>query len=344
MPKQQQTRENQRKAAPWILGLVLSAVGLLLAAALLGLFYQRVAVSRERRLYRMPGILIDVGGYRMHINCTGRGSPAVVLDSGLGDSFNSWRKVQAPISAFTQVCSYDRAGLGYSDSSPLPRTSNVIAEELQRLLVKSRVPPPYVLVGHSFGGFNVRLYASQNPSSVVGMVLVDSAHPDQLNRFPPAVKKMWDDQIRGAEFFELEIPFGIPRLRQICGSGPLEVALNCTFHSARAWVAEFKAFRENGMQTRATGPFVDLPLAVLSHDPEKLLPELPADAGKVFNKLWEEMQEELTHLSTHGVQKIAKDSSHYIQLDRPDLVIEGVRNVVDEARRSSSSNKDDREH
>ena len=103
----------------------------------------------------------------------------------------------------------------------------------------------------------------------------------------------------------LRIPFGIPRLRQICGSDPLEVALNCTFHSARAWVAEFKAFRENGVQTSATGPFVDLPLAVLSHDPEKRLPELPADAGKVFNKLWEEMQEDLTHLSTHGVQKIA---------------------------------------
>src|SRR2546430_6631778 len=122
----------------------------------------------------MPGRLVENGGYKLHLDCTGEGTPTLVLDSGLGDSYISWRKVQPEMAKFTRVCSYDRAGLGFSDSSPRPRTSKVIAEELHALVHNVGISDPIVLVGHSMGGYDVRVYASLYRNDVAGMVLVDA--------------------------------------------------------------------------------------------------------------------------------------------------------------------------
>ena len=268
----------------------------------------------------------------MHIDCIGEGSPTVILESGLGDSYISWRRVQPRIAKFTRVCSYDRAGLGYSESSSQPRTSEVIAGELHALLRAAGVAPPYVLVGHSMGGFDVRLYASLYRNEVAGMVLVDASHPDQENRFPPELKNLEGTEIREAEFLEFTMPFGVPRLLDLCDEDPKERAAQCNFKSTREEIAELNGFKESAAQTAATGSLGDLPLAVLSHDPDKPSVELPADLAKPVNEAWEKMQEELAHLSTRGMQTIAKNSSHYIQIDRPDVVIEAVRGVVEQAR------------
>jgi pimeloyl-ACP methyl ester carboxylesterase len=257
---------------------------------------------------------------------------AVILDSGLGDSFYSWRKVQSQIAEFTEVCSYDRAGFGYSDHSPLPRRSQIFAEELAKLLVNAQIPRPYILVGHSLGGANIRVYASENLSSVAGMILVDSVHPDQWNRLPAAIWKIQQEQGREAKKFEWEALFGIPRLKRACGSDPRDIALNCTFESGRTWAAEIALLRESLDDARPTGPFGDLPLTVLSHDPEKLIEEFPPELRTTFNLVWEQMQEELVHVSGFGKQVIAKNSSHYIQIDRPELVIEEVHKIVNHTR------------
>ncbi|HEX8881763.1 MAG TPA: alpha/beta hydrolase, partial [Candidatus Acidoferrum sp.] len=126
-----------------------------------------------------PGRLVDVGGYRLKINCGGRGSPTVLLESGLGDVLSEWRPVQLQISTFTRVCSYDRAGYGESDAGPLPRTSLQISRELHALLQNAGEHPPYILVGHSFGGYNVRVFNGEFRNEVVGMVLADSPQEDQ---------------------------------------------------------------------------------------------------------------------------------------------------------------------
>jgi pimeloyl-ACP methyl ester carboxylesterase len=310
-------------------------IGLVLALA--GMIYENISEARDRRFNPEDGRLFDVGGFKMHMDCTGEGSPAVILESGLGDSYVSWRKVQPQIAKFTRVCSYDRAGIGYSDSSSQPRTSGVIAGELHALLQAARIAPPYVLVGHSMGGYNVRLYASLYPSEVTGMVLVDASHPDQDNRFPPELKNMEGSWLREAEFLEYTSPLGIPRLMGLCDQDPVLRAAECNFHSAREGVAELKGFAESAVQTAATGSLGDMPLAVLSHDPEKPSADLPADLAKPTNEAWEKMQEELAHLSTRGTQVIAKNSSHYIQLDRPDVVIDAVRGVVEQARMAQNS-------
>src|SRR5437868_14963164 len=137
----------------------LSLVGLLL----LGLLSQALASGLDASHYPPPGKLVDVGGYRLHINCTGTGSPTVILDAGLGGTSLDWSKIQPAVARFTRVCSYDRAGYGWSESGPGPRTSPQIVKELHLLLVHAQVNGPYLLVGHSVGGLNMRLYAYRYP-------------------------------------------------------------------------------------------------------------------------------------------------------------------------------------
>jgi len=304
------------------------AIGLALAAA--GVIYENISEARDRRFNPMPGRLVDVGERKMHIYCAGQGSPTVILESGLGDSYISWRKVQPQISKFTRVCSYDRAGLGYSDPSSGPRTSKVIAEQLHALLRAASVPVPYVLVGHSMGGFDVRLFTSLYRSEVAGMVLVDASHPDQENRFPAQLKKMEGGWQREAEFLEYTMPLGIPRWLGACDDSPSARAADCNWHSAREQVSEMKSFSTSAAEAGATGSPGDLPLIVLSHDPDKPSSEFPPDLAKGVNQAWEQMQEDLAHLSTRGSQVIVKDSSHYIQIDNPAVVVEAVRRVVDQ--------------
>jgi pimeloyl-ACP methyl ester carboxylesterase len=311
--------------------------GLLVAAALLaiaGALCQSFSERRDRREHPIPGKLVDIGGYKLHLDCTGQGYSTVILDSGLGDTYVSWQRVLPQIAQFARVCSYDRAGLGYSDSSPHPRTSKNIAEELHTLLHHAGVPPPYILVGHSMGGFDVRLYASLYRNEVAGLVLVDSSHPEQRKRLPPALLDLDASWVRQQEFLEFTMPFGIPRLLGFCDSDPEVRAAECNFHSAREAVAELKSISESAAQTAATGPLGDLLLAVLSSDPEHPRPDLPEDLVKPTNDAWQQMQEELSHLSTKGTRVIAKGSGHYIQIDRPEVVIEAVHNILDQARRT----------
>jgi pimeloyl-ACP methyl ester carboxylesterase len=319
---------------PWLRIIVRGLLGVVILAGLAGFLFENISETRDRRFNRMPGQLVDVGSYKMHIHCTGQGSPAVVLDAGLGDSYISWRKVQPEIAKFTRVCSYDRAGLGYSDSSPRQRTSKVIAEELHTLLQNAGIASPFILVGHSMGGYDVRLFAGLYRGEVAGMVLVDASHPEQQKRFPQALNDLDASWIREEEFLEFAMPFGIPRLLGFCGHDVEVRAAECNFQTVREGVAELKAFPESAAQTANTGSLRDMPLAVLSHDPTTPQPDLPEDLVKPTNDAWQQMQMELAHLSTRGTQVIAKNSGHYIQLDRPDVVIAGIRSMVDQLRMS----------
>lgn len=314
-----------------------SVFGLIITAALLGLagsLYQSLSERRDIQAHPMPGELIDVGPYQLHLYCTGAGSPAVILDSGLGDTYISWKKVQPPIAHFTRTCSYDRARLGFSYYSRHPSTSRDFAQELHTLLHAAGVAAPYVLVGHSMGGFDVRIYASLYRSEVAGMVLVDSSHPEQQKRLPPALKDMDATWLREEELFEFAMPFGIPRLLGFCGNDPEVRAADCNVHSVRESVAELKAISQSAAQAASTGSLGDMPLVVLSHDPAMPQPDLPEDLVDPTNRAWQQMQQELARLSTRGTQVIAKNSGHYIQFDRPDLVIDAVHKVVDQARQA----------
>lgn len=296
-----------------------------------GFLYENISEARDRRFHPMPGDRIDVGGYKLHINCTGQGTPSVILESGLGDSFVSWSKVQPQVATFTRVCSYDRAGTGYSDSSPRPRTSSVMAEELHTLLQNGHIAPPYLLVGHAMGGFNVRLFAYHYPAEVTGIVLLDSAHPEQEKRLPQEMNDLEKSWMREQEFLTYSMPLGIPRLMGLCGTDARARAADCNYHSYSESLAASKAFSISAAQASTAVSLGDIPLEVLSHDPDR-----PADAYtpdylvKPVNAVWQQMQQELAHLSSRSSQMIAKNSGLYIQVQRSDLVIEAIRTIMDQ--------------
>src|ERR1700739_2847946 len=315
----------------WFGRIARGAAVLILVALVSGAVYQNVLLARDRRANPMPGQLIDVGGYRMHICCAEQGSPPVILDSGQGDSYISWRKVQPEIAKFVSVCSYDRAGLGYSEPSSRPRTSRVFAEELHDLLHAAGVAPPYIVVGHSFGGFNVRLFASRYRSETAGMVLVDSGHPDQTKRMPQQLK-MNAEFVRQEKLRQFTEPIGIPRLLGDCGDSAAIRAAECTFNDMRESTTELEMTGESASEVGAAGDLSDMALIVISHDTNQRHPGLPEELDKTRNQVWAQMQEELSRLSTNGTLVIAKGSGHDIQNQRPEIVIKAVHDMVDQTR------------
>ena len=153
-------------------------------AALSGGAYQWIATRNELEATPPPGRLVDIGGHRLHLWCTGDGAPVVILDTGLGGSSAGWGFVQPQVARFTRVCSYDRAGMGYSDRGPSPRTARRIASELAALLARGGIGGPVVLVGASIAGFGVRVFASDYPEHTAGLVLVDASHEDDAHEVP----------------------------------------------------------------------------------------------------------------------------------------------------------------
>src|SRR5437899_547203 len=156
----------------------------LVVAALSGATYQWLATRKDLALTPPPGRRVDVGRHRLQLWCTGAGAPAVILDSGLGGSSAEWGDVQPEVARFTRVCSYDRAGMGYSDPGPSPRTARRIASELATLLGRSGIAGPVVLVGASIAGFNVRVFAADHPERAAGLVLVDASHEADAHEVP----------------------------------------------------------------------------------------------------------------------------------------------------------------
>jgi pimeloyl-ACP methyl ester carboxylesterase len=306
-------------------------VSLFLLLVCAGALWQAVASHRDLRQNPPPGRLVDVGGYRMHIYCAGEGSPTVILDSGLSDSSLSWYKVQPEVARLVRVCSYDRAGLGWSDPSPQPRNSRVFAEELHTLLRNAGIPAPFVLVGHSMGGYDVRMFASLYRPEVAGMVLVDASHPDLYTR----ARGMRENFVLWRNYLVTRqrlMPFGIPRLRGWCDAGapqPALRAVECRTSRYDETLAELDSFAASGEQVRPTGSLGDMPLAVLTEDPDEVYP-------KDMRPAFQECQDDLARLSTRATHVVAKGSGHQIHRDRPDLVIAAIRQVVEQANARSS--------
>jgi pimeloyl-ACP methyl ester carboxylesterase len=334
----------------WALILGSGGISLAVLLAAAGFIYQWAATRLDLKRYPAPGILVEVDGHRLHLDCRGTGQPTVIMDAGLGDSSVTWALVQPEVATFTRVCSYDRPGYGWSDEandSDAPRDSASVGRQLHQLLDHAGISGPYLLVGHSFGGMNQLVFRSLYPQQVVGIVLVDSSHPDQFNRLPPAFSpEAYEASVR---YRPAGAALGLARLLGWCRDdytfpnvgeawrkvAPEAIALDCRTSAFRASRAEEFAFRQSGRETAAAGQLGALPLIVLSHDPQVGIGFPPADAAQL-ERAWDQMQEELRGLSTNSRRIIARGSRHYVEAYRPELVITAIREVDDAARNGAS--------
>jgi pimeloyl-ACP methyl ester carboxylesterase len=302
---------------------LLCLAAFLVVLALLGRIYEVIAQHRAAALCPMIGTRVDVGGYQLILNCTGQGFPTVILESGALDSSRQWAKVQPEVSHVTRVCSYDRAGFGGSDPSPMPRSARQMATELHTALVKAGIQPPYVVVGHSFGGLVTQIFVSLYPDEIAGVVFEDSVHPEEVTKFP-------DNFPRSpvlAKFLRLTEPLGLPRFFGWCDR--TAACPDCGKYT-NAVLAEYDEYPESHEQAAAAATNLgNKPLAVLAHDPAIGLNGQRDDA---FESAWTLWQQDLARRSTNSSLTVATGIGHEIQSDQPQLVINTILRVVQAAR------------
>jgi len=298
--------------------------------------FNALAIHHYRAVYRPQGRLFIVDGYKMHLYCTGEGSPTIVLDAGLGNDSLIWANVQPTLSKTTRVCSYDRPGFGWSDLQPRPRDAHRITDQLHALLTLAGIKGPMVLMGHSIAGLYIRDYAARYPQNVSGLVFVDGSTPLQEDRFPGRTKfVLFKAKLELLQTKWLYV-LGIPRITGDCNIGEgFEISAakmlsedQCRATLYTALEREDEAFHQSGEETIHTGPFGDLPILIFSQDNH---PSGSEPRSKV-DEIWDQMQEELKSLSTRSRRIIAKDSGHYIQVERSDLLNTKVTNFVRQLR------------
>jgi pimeloyl-ACP methyl ester carboxylesterase len=335
---------NPRGFRWWAGRILLSVLALLIVLVVATLLLGAKAKADLIAQYPALGPMVDVGGYRLHIDCQGNGSPTVVMEAGLTEPSLMWSLVQPQVSAPTRVCGYDRAGLGWSDVSPKPRTAEVMVEELHTLLQNANIAAPYVMVGHSTGGMLVRLYAHSYPAEVVGMVLVDSQHEEQFARLSTeiqqAVKVNFAQSDQDLPLYRAVVATGIgalvPAFRALADTpqlpSPAREAISALALSnpkfVETRVAEQDAIFESLAQVRAAHitSLGNIPLIVLYRGiSDTPMPDMTPDAEKQW---WFELQTELTALSPQGKLVLADRSGHHIQLDQPNLVIDAIEQVL----------------
>jgi pimeloyl-ACP methyl ester carboxylesterase len=301
-----------------------------------------------------PGRLIDVGGFKLHMNCRGEGSPAVIMDAALGGSSVSWSLVQPAIARLTCACCYDRAGFGWSEGGPLPRTAGRIADELRVLLDRGGVPPRYVLVGHSFGGLVMRIFAARYRPDVAALILVDPAHPEDWVNPAPKEQIKIDRGMKLCRRGAAAARFGSARLVSgLVGLGLFDVARGIVRVVSRGglsredegilaplwklplearkplrqfWTQErfftalgsqIETISISAAETLEASPdgLGDLPLVTISS----------TDPGEYRLR----QQDALATLSTRGRHVIATNSGHWIPLDEPSTVIQIIQETLE---------------
>lgn len=269
--------------------------------------------------------MVDVGGYRLFLQCSGQGSPTAILESGGGADSAAWLEVMRGIDTTTRVCAYDRANLGRSDSTTSPRTYREMTRDLQALLENADIEGPYILVGWSMGGLLVRVFQAEHPDDVVGIVLVDSAHPDMGLRLLAGLPPASADEPEEIRFLRQWITWA---------SGEGESPFPSPEVDPRASMEEL----------RALGALGDLPLVVISANPDAVglghpfsigRPPLPAETDANLREIWRDLQGELAGLSS-STTRLTAQGGHMIPVEQPELVVEAVMALVNEARARAS--------
>jgi pimeloyl-ACP methyl ester carboxylesterase len=338
------TIRREKRMRRRVKGAFWTFVALLVLLAICGAAYQAISDRRDRKRFPQMGRSVDIGGFSLNLNCSGEGQPTVILESGLGIPAAGWELVQPEIAKFARVCSYDRAGYGWSEAGPFPRTSLEIARELHALLTNARVAPPYIIVGHSFGGFTARVFNQLYPTGVAGVVFVDSSEEDQEQKMPRSLREVSAKETRQLRRMNAVIgfliDFGLARAAMTRNMDEEKLPANLRDELVylqlqpkfvKAILSEERSFAESANEVRASGTLGDKPVIVLTAGAGGEIPGVPAEDANQFFATWVgALQPRLTHLSTHGRQIILPNSHHLVPFEQPQSVVYGVKQVVHE--------------
>jgi pimeloyl-ACP methyl ester carboxylesterase len=318
------SKRRGRGCLLWLGASLALVLGLLLA----GYIYEPLAEASDEKMYPPPGQLVDVGGYRLHINCTGTGSPTVVIDAGWGDWSTAWGFVQPAVAKATRVCTYDRAGMGWSEAGPLPRDAAQYVTELHTLLHNAGIPGPYVMVGHSLGGLPVRVFVHDYASDIAGVVLIDSMTPQQFTSAPTEDQSPSDSPSQPLSLPAALARFGVVRLlAKPLGLAPVTVPDEQAYYArlvrpqnVQAYLNEGQGLPAAGAEAAAVKTFGDLPLIVLT-------------AQRNTTPGWQARQTELLQLSSNSRQLFA-DSGHNIHFEAPEAAVAAIVQMVEQIRQA----------
>lgn len=314
----------------------------------LALSLWNLGVTKRQHAHNpVPGNFYSVDGRQMHLRCSGAGSPTIVIEAAASADWLGWQGVQPKLSLLTRVCTYDRAGHGWSQPRAGPRDAEAIARELRALLDQAGVQRPLVLTGHSAGGLYVREYAREFPAEVAGVVLIDSSSPPQIDELPgfrtayEADKHGMAGQIR---WEELRVWSGWERLMGRCSNTPspeLEHlagqydAEMCRPEYVGGEDSELPYFETTCKQAARLTSFGNVPLLIISQDPDRRRDGMTANEIAAL-PVWAQEQEELKTLSPLSWRVIARGSGHGIQHDRLDVVVTEMTRVIDHLRGGSA--------
>ena len=323
----------------WAKRIAISIGALVVLATLFGAVTEAVMRARAAQRYPAAGQLVDIGGRRIQLDCRGSGSPTVVLESGLDNlGALSWALVHDSIATTSRTCAYSRAGIMWSDAAAGVFDIKHVSEDLHAALAKAGERAPFVVVGHSLGGPYALLFTGLYPTEVAGLVFVDASHPDQLERLRKATGNSMEAPTGMLSAVAALSWTGIVRLVPDGGPSKLPPAAIAaagayTSTSLGPTLRELKAlsgtFNAAG-QYRQLG---DRPLVVLTAMapvPDNVLKSagMTPDQGDRMRAAWKVLHDEEATWSTHSRHELVPDATHYIQLDRPDVVIKAVREVV----------------
>jgi pimeloyl-ACP methyl ester carboxylesterase len=318
-------------------------------ATVTGSIYEAWSRHRVAAEFPAPGALVDIGGRRIHLDCRGTGTPIVVFESGL-DLYGSlsWSTVQDAVAKNTRACSYDRAGIMWSDRSSGPGNGAAVAGDLHAALQAAHENGPYVLVGHSLGGPYVMTFAKQFGSEVAGLVFVDASHPDQQQRIKEATGQPVEQPTTGPKLAAALAWTGLPRLvAPEAGHPKAPAQANAAMsaylpRSLPAMLDEFAALDATLTEAGTFRSLGDRPLVVLtaaapiaSEDLAAL--KLTREQGERLQSAWFDLHDDEASWSSHSRHLRVDDAHHYIQFDRPDIVIEQVRDMVTSIRAAGAS-------
>jgi len=325
MKKKQKQTSKFKRFCKWFFVVVI-------ALMLLGFIYEQTCELIDSKTLKAPGQMVQVGDHKMHIYCTGEninGSPTVILEAGGGGNYTNWHRVQPEVSKYTKVCSYDRSGMGFSEPTQDKRSNSEVVAELENLLKAANINGPYIMVGHSMGGFYTRLFTKRNLDQVKGLIQVDPSTEEMANLSEVNVPLGIRIQ---SSLIEFAFHIGVARIAQHIyppigmidkDIANIQIAFNSTAIESRNKYEDGYGFLDNIQEIRDASAFGNLPVIVFSADKSEELAVI--NYGEECRTWHINLAKRLSNNSQHIM---VKNSNHYIQFDQPQVVIDVIKGML----------------